>query len=371
MHDVDGDNDWISTLDWSAYRRPHTDYVSKAFFLPGVAEMFARHLCAPWPTEIDLFLSHAGNTPPGRIVQAEDAFAADGTPIHSVHRRLDATMRAHADDLEIAIARSDVITFAEWQEICDAGDDLWHLGQGARRAVNGLAPIIARLAAEERIRCHARPINGGGDRIPIVGRTWWDMDPEQAVRRMAAAAIDPSSPFDEHARPTHRIFVEREGLQNAIYDAQRKEYVAIAFLEFGRWALRRPADHYAVQVAEVTAFLVQLMESGHYEHAINEDFQFEVEQKFGKPGLGRCYERAKAAAIADERRARFGRRRPADHGTGKVADTITSVDDRSPAWDTSSPEGGESGVPGCSEQGSEGRRADRAGYRSRTELATD
>jgi len=309
LHDVDGDRDWIAGLDWSKYRRPHTDYVGEGFFLPGVVEMFARQVCAPYPDEIDFFLANAGNTPPGRVVPAEDAFAADGSPLFSVHQRLNTLMRSHADELEVAIARADMISREEWTAVMDAGQDDWALGQGARRAVDGLAPIIARMAAEKKILCHARDRTDSGKTTDITGREWWDLDPEQAIRRIASGGINVADPFGPDAVPDHHIFVTRDGLQNAITEAQRTEYVAIAFVEFGKWAIRRRADHYAVQVAEVTEFLIGLMDSGNYETAINEDFEYEVKAEFGVRGLGRCYERAKAAAIAEEKRARFGKRR--------------------------------------------------------------
>lgn len=309
LQDIDGDKDWIAGLDWSKYRRRHEDYVGEGFFLPGVVEMFARQVCAPYPDEIDFFLSNAGNTPPGRVVQVHEAFTADGAPLHSVHQRLDALMRSHADDLEVAIARPDSISQAEWAAIMDAGQDEWALGQGARRAIDGIAPIIARLAAEERISCLARDRNDSRRTKVITGREWWDLDPEQAIRRIASGGLNLEAPFDPDAPPDHHVFVTRDGLQNAIADAQRTEYVAIAFVEFGKWAIRRRADHYAVHVAEVTEFLIGLMNSGAFETAINEDFEYEVEKEFGKRGLGRCFERAKAAAIADESRARFGKRR--------------------------------------------------------------
>lgn len=309
LHDVDSENEWLATLDWSAYRRPHTDWVGDGVFLPGVVDMFASQVCAPYPSGIELFLGHAGNTPPGRMILAEEAFAHDGTPLHSVHQRLDALVRAHADDLEVAIARPDVITFAEWDAVVDAGQEPWTVGQGARRALAGIAPIIARLAAEKRISCHARHRKDSNKKVDITGPEWWDLDPQQAVRRIASGGINLAAPYDPDAETDHLIFVSRDGLQNAIAETQSKEYVAIAFLEYGKWALRRRLDHYAVQVEEVADFLIGLMNSGRFESATNEDFMHEVSKEFGSRGLARVYERAKAIAINDPERARFGKRR--------------------------------------------------------------
>jgi hypothetical protein len=305
----DIDNDWMAGLDWSKYRRPAADYVSDTIMLAGVVDMFARQVCGPYPTGIEFFLSKAGNTPPGSVVPAEDAFAPDGTPFHSVHKRLDTIMRSHADDLEVPIARPDVIGRDEWARIHDTGMDRWNLGLGARRAVAGLAPIVTRLAAEERLECHARPIHGGPKTISINGREWWDLDPEQSVRRIASSGLNLSKPYDPYAEPDHIIFVSPTGLQKVILDSAREHYVATAFREHGEWAVRRKVDYYAVQVAEVTAFLVTMMNSGNCETFTNRDFEAEVSLEFGSRGLGRCFERAKAAAVADAARSRFAKRR--------------------------------------------------------------
>ena len=310
MDDIDTDNDWIAGLDWSKYRRPAADYVSDKIMLAGVIDMLARQVCGPYPSGIEFFLSKAGKTPPGPVVAADEAFAQDGTPVHSVHRRLDSLMRSHADDLEVGIARPDVISRDEWERIFDAGQDPWNEGLGARRAIAGLAPLFARLAAEERVQCHARPMNGGPTTTLINGREWWDLDPEQAVRRIAASGLNLSNPYDPHAAPDHNIFVSFEGLQAVILDAADKHYVATSFREHGDWAVRRKVDYYAVQIAEVTAMLVSMMDSGKCETFTNKDWETAVQSKFGTRGLGRCFERAKASAVADPTRRRFAKRRP-------------------------------------------------------------
>ncbi len=310
MNDPDTDNDWMAGLDWSKYRRPAADHVSQNIMLAGVVEMLARQVCGPYPTEITFFLSKAANTPPGRVVAAEKAFSSDGTPIHSIHQRLDSLMRSHAEDLEVGIARPDAISQDEWERIFDAGEDPWNEGLGARRAIAGLAPIFARLAAEERVECHARPINGWPETTPINGRKWWDLDPEQAVRRIAACGLNLSKPYDPHAKPDHNIFISSGGLQTVILETAGKHYVATAFQEYGDWAVRRKVDYYAVQVAEVTSFLITMMNSGRCEAFRNEDFEKAVQAEFGSRGLGRCFERAKANAVADPTRERFAKRRP-------------------------------------------------------------
>lgn len=311
MSEDDHDHDWMAGLDWSMHRRPYEDYVSEMLVLSGVVDLLGQYVLEPHPST-PFFIADAGNTPSGPLVDIEDAFSADGTPIHSVHAHLGSLMRSHANELGITIKNPDFISLAEWKAVLIAGScsGYWSFGEGARLAVAGLAPMIARLAAEERILTYARPIGGGPTLLPITGRKWWDLDPEQAVRRLASCSLAYEAPFDASAIPNHMIFVSRTNLNSVLIEAARRKPVYIAFLEYGDWASKRTVNQYAVQTAEVTAFLISLMESGEVEHFNNQDFKTAVQDEFGVRGLGRCFERAKAAAIADPSRARFGKRRP-------------------------------------------------------------
>lgn len=307
----DRDNEWMAGLDWSRHRHRASDYVSDRLLLSGVAKIFADHLCAPSYPEMTDFLAQAGNTPAGGMVGAEEAFGPDGAPIHSIHARLASTARRHADEHGVGIASADVVTRDEWEAIVEHAAPYWGWGVGARRAVARLAPIIAGLAAREEIACFARPVGGGARdaAIRISGPDWWDIDPDMAVRRFAACGLNLKSPFDAGAPIDHLVFVARNGLQNVAIDTARKHYVPTAALEYGDHILKRRVDHYAVQTEEVAAFLIALMDSGECENWTNLTFQCAVQDEFGKRGLGRCYERAKAMAIEDEKRSRFGRRR--------------------------------------------------------------
>ncbi|WP_343762968.1 hypothetical protein [Sphingomonas molluscorum] len=306
--DIDIDSEWIADLDWSRHRIGERAYLGGKIILTSVVDMLVKHVCAP-PPEGDSFLANAGNTPPGRIVDSEGAFNADGTPIHSVHRRLDSLMRSHADDLEIGITSPDMITRDEWDAIIFEGQGYWSDGVGARYAANAVAPILARMAYDKQISCFARRINGSPDPEDISGPEWWDLLPDQAVRRIATSGLNLARPMDADAPIDHLIFVSRDGLQNALIEAARKNYVELGASELGPWGFRRSVDYYAVQRAEVAEFLIQLMDSGEWEYATNSDFEAAVQAEFGTRGLGRCYERAKAIAVSDNKRSRFKKRR--------------------------------------------------------------
>ncbi|MBM7406387.1 MULTISPECIES: hypothetical protein [Sphingomonas] len=313
MRRSDLHNEWMTSLDWSRHARHATEYISMKEMLSGVLDKLARHVCAPYPDGLEFFLSQAGNKPAGQIVPAEEAFTEDGRPIYSVHRRLDALMRAHADDWSIGILEPDVISWDEWERIIDAGSDYWETGIGARRAIAGITPVFCRLAAEEVIKCHARPFGGGAETVEISGRKWWDLDPDQAIRRVASCSLNLSRPFDADAQPDHLIFVSRIGLDRALIEAARRSYVQIVALDdLPPWTIKRQVDRGQIDKEAVARYLISLMDSGDYENAKNQDFEAAVEDVFGARALGRCYQEAKARAIAadDGKRARFGKRRP-------------------------------------------------------------
>ncbi|PCG15759.1 hypothetical protein [Sphingomonas adhaesiva] len=305
MHDADADNDWMAGLDWSRHRRAGSDWVSEHLMLSGVVDVFARAFCAPYPETIDHFIGQAQNTPPGPIVEADEAFTEAGEPVHSVHARLSALMRRHADDLSIGIVAADAITRDEWERIIEAGRLPWSIGQGARRAVAGLAPVIARMARAGEIRCFIRRV-GGGELRPL-DREAWEIDYEAAVRRIAACGLAEQRPFDPSAGIDHLIFVDRD-LHKAVIRNARQSYVPVAGLELGPWAMKRKVDHYAIQVREVAEFLASLMTDERLGWT-NRDFQAAVQDRFGVRGLGRCYEKARQIATEDESRRRFRKRR--------------------------------------------------------------
>jgi hypothetical protein len=313
MLDYDDEIAWISQLDWTSHRSTSDGYLSRRLFLSSVAEVAGRLICEPWPLVGQHLLRHASNDHPGRMLQAVHAFDSDGGPIHSIHAALADDVRRHAERMLIPIRSSEKITFEEWQAVLDAGEDDWDLGLGARRAAAGIGPFLAKLAFDREIRCWARRKGGGDAEAVEIGPSYWDIDPELAIRRLASCGLDPARPYDADAEITHRIFVDDGGLQNALIKGSRTTYVATANLELGPWAIRREVDYYAVTTQAVVDFLISRMTDKNL-HWTGDMFKAAIVEEFGNRGLGRVYEKARRIATSHPDRERFKVRRPLRDG---------------------------------------------------------
>ena len=308
MMDYDDEISWIARLDWHAHRPAGGGYLSNRLFFASVGEIAGSIICEPWPLSHDHLLRHASNDHPGRMLQADHAFESDGAPIHSIHAALAENVRHHAERMLVPIKSPDTITFDEWQAVFDAGEDAWDLGLGARRAAAGIGPFLAKLAFEGSIRCWGRAIGGGDEDSIELGRKYWDIDPDLAIRRLASCGLDPKNPYDAAAEITHRIFVDDGGLQNAMVRGSRTTYVPTAHLELGPWAVRRQVDYHTVTRQAVVDFLISRMtdENLHWNH---DRFKRAVQDEFGVRGLGRTYEQARRIATDHPDRRRFNVRR--------------------------------------------------------------
>jgi hypothetical protein len=306
MHEDDA-NAWMAGLDWSLYRRSRQGFLSQRLFLPRAIEMFGEQICAPWP-QTDFLIGEAGNEHREPIVDSSEAFLEDGTPVHSLHAAFSPAVRREAERFALPIVSADAITQDEWESIYVEHSLANGLGMAARRAVAGLAPIIAKAAMEERIATWARPLGGGDARSVPITPDMWDLDYDTLIRRFAACGLSIDHPHDAQAPVNHLIFVDHAKLQNEIIHLARENYVPIAFSDERLW---RRVDHYAVIVDEVAAFLVELMSRP--DHVLNnEQLKGVVENRFGRSAGGRVFERAKAIAVAQpglEKHAAPGRKR--------------------------------------------------------------
>lgn len=96
----------------------------------------------------------------------------------------------------------------EWghsfEEMDAAFDPASGCDERVRGQVIGAAQNFGRVIQQGRIETYARPIGGGPPRL--LPRSAWELD--DFGWRFGLSAIDPSSPFDRNAEPTHWIFVD-------------------------------------------------------------------------------------------------------------------------------------------------------------------
>lgn len=72
--------------------------------------------------------------------------------------------------------------------------------------------FLGSLFMDGRIKTFARPL-AGGEPVPMA-ESLWELD--DYTHRFATCALDLRRPFDVEAKPTHRIFVSEDGLQDLI-----------------------------------------------------------------------------------------------------------------------------------------------------------
>lgn len=251
----DAELEWLADLDWRAHGPMGAKIISDNMPIARAASFLAEHAAGDtWPDQIPFFLSLAGNRPIGRWIGVEDAYGADGRPTSLYHDRLQLALE-HARALDVPLAATDAVTAVEWDAISIAGARAWAEGDGARHTWSDLAPLLAKLAHDRRIETFSRPIGGSEKEWP-VSRALWKIDPDVAIVRLAHCGYDPNRPFDKGARPTHSLFVGAIGLSNALIDAARDNYIAIAFPEH---RLPRPVDELAPSSRLQIEFLRTLM----------------------------------------------------------------------------------------------------------------
>lgn len=301
MHPInDEDLFWMADLEWKAHGPAREGYISEHMFMAEAAEMLGRRICGVWPGPVH-FLRMAEYPPPAAMTEADEAFDAAGNPIRDIHDREHDVMLAHALSLDVPLRDADVIERAEWASIVEKARQEWDDGTGARRAAAGIARAFARLAFEGEIDVHARPFHK--KEYITLGPEFWEVDDEQAIRRLAACALSIDRPYDPSAQPNHRIFVGHARYAHAIARAARRWYVPVCALEMGE--LPRDEDHNSVRISEVAHFLAGLMVPANSDW--NDDrFKDAVQDKFGSGGLGVVYVRAKAKAVAHPDRRYFG-----------------------------------------------------------------
>jgi len=302
MHRID-DEDlvWMADLDWKAHGPARVGYIARDMFLAEAAETLGRRICGVWPVA-HYFLRMAEYPPTAEMVDVDEAFDSDGHPIEGVHAREHGVMLAHAVSLDVALRDADAIGRAEWASIVQRARQQWDDGTGARRAAAGIARAFARLAFEDEIDVFARPFDGAG--YVRLGPEFWEIDDEQAIRRLASCALSVDRPYDPSALPDHRIFVGHDRYARATDRAARRWYVPVCALEMGE--LLREEDHVSVRVSEVAHFLAGLMVPANSDWNDNR-FKDAVQAEFGSRGKGVVYDRAKARAVAHPDREYFGK----------------------------------------------------------------
>lgn len=231
--------EWMATLDWSVHGPGRPAMPSDGLPLQTALSHLAELATEPWPDGIDHFLSRAGNTPQGDWISSDEAFDAAGDPVQSFHATHGDRVRAMARTMRVPIASVDEITRDEWSAVELASVDYWEIGAGARHVWWALAPMFAKMAAgDDGVVIRVRPI-GGGDEVPF-GRSFWSKaDPETVVRTLATCTVAQPDPFHPAAPATHRLFVERVGLERALKAAARESYISPIRLDD---RLQRPID---------------------------------------------------------------------------------------------------------------------------------
>lgn len=302
-------NDWMAGFDWSRHQVRASTYISDSLLLSGFTEVFAKAICGFYPEDDSLLLGYGSTEPPGSVVTAKRAFTPDGRPIYSIHNRLAPIMRRHADNFNIGVAEPDLINPQEWNEILSSGLIPWNLANTSRHIVAEISPIIAQMAFDQKIILKARPL-GGGFPVDFFSKDLWGIDRDVSIHRVITCGINYNNPFDRNAPIDHLLYVERKDMQTAILAEAKKDYIAAVGAEFGKFVFRRKIDYVAVQIEEVTTFLIDRMNDAECAFWTNRNFKDAVEDEFGTRGLGRCFEQAKRRATQDPSRKRFNLRRP-------------------------------------------------------------
>jgi len=73
-----------------------------------------------------------------------------------------------------------------------------------RSQVIGSAAILGRVFQQGRVETYARPFGGGSPRL--LPQSIWELDDFKG--RFAQSALDPATPYDPSAAPSHWIFVD-------------------------------------------------------------------------------------------------------------------------------------------------------------------
>lgn len=240
-----------TTLDWSRHLLSRDEAeLGDGVFLADVAAMLGTATFEGWwgdePAHIRPAV-HADVT----IVDPEEAFEADGSPVTAIHQTFGPAVRAVLSpaawrDLDLRVrdeiawrrtlstdpaggpplstealtARAgsdadDPITEGNWQAAWEMVEADRAMREAAIQRVTAIARGLAELVLAGRIRLVARPLAGGPTDV-VVPTTIWSGGAETRLRRLAACGFDPLAPHDAMAPATYLIFAHGDGLEEAI-----------------------------------------------------------------------------------------------------------------------------------------------------------
>lgn len=237
-----------TTLDWSRHllSRDETE-LGDGVFLADVAAMLGAAMFEGWWGDEPAHLRPAVRADV-TIVDPEEAFEPDGSPVTVIHKAFGPAVRAVLSpaawrDLDLRVrdeiawrrtlsadpaggpplstdalaARAgsdaeDPITDGNWQAAWEMVEADRAMREAAIQRVTAIARGMAELVLAGRIRLMARPLAGGPTDV-VVPTTIWAGGAETRLRRLAACGYDPLAPHDATAPATHLIFADGDGLE--------------------------------------------------------------------------------------------------------------------------------------------------------------
>lgn len=249
---------WMIGLDWRQHRSGQLDDRTDLASIPEVAVRMGRELCAPWIEEPN-FLTFAGvDRLDPALVDEYLAFDSEGRPIPSIHERSADLFRRKAEELGVPVGDPRSLTPDEWSDVHLTAWLQASMGDGARRAASGMAPLLARLAADGEIETYATKL-GGGPAEPIPRTMWSNLSHDQAVRRLALCGLSIADPYEPAAPIDRMIFVDDRNLDEAIRRTALANYVPIINEDIRVW---RPSDDRPIKLGDAMSVLHGIMTSG-------------------------------------------------------------------------------------------------------------
>lgn len=240
-----------TTLDWSRHLLTRDEAeLGDGVFLADVAAALGAATFEGWWGDEPAYLRPSSG-PDASVLDPEEAFDADGTPVASIHAAFGPAVRAVLSpaawrDLNLRVTdgpawrrrlmadpaggppatpdaikardgldADDPITEGNWQAAWEMVEADRAMREAAILRMTAVARGVAELALDDRIRLMARPL-GGGPLDVVVPRTIWSGGAETRLRRLAACGFDPLAPHEPTAPATHLIFADGDGLAEAI-----------------------------------------------------------------------------------------------------------------------------------------------------------
>lgn len=246
---------WMIDLDWRQHRAGRMDGRTDHGTIPETAIRLGEELCAPWLEEPG-FLSFADvELLDPDLLDEHAAFDPAGMPVPAVHERSAGLIRRKAEELRVAVSDPRALTLEEWSDVHLAAWLQASLGAGARRAASGMAPILARLAADGEIETYTTRL-GGGPATPLPAAIWRNISDEQAIRRFAACGLSLASPYDPAAAIDSLILIGEHDLDAAIRRAALTRYVPTIVEDVRVW---RPVDDRPIKLGDAMWILRDIM----------------------------------------------------------------------------------------------------------------